>query len=160
MTEEREAYTIGFDLGGEVPAKPAGPQPFVDLVLTHRVIDGDSLHLTLDLGYSLRTEVDCRLMGIDAPERNTDAGKAVKQVVEHWIESTRKAGELLWISQQLDKYGRTLGDLQSRTSGELLTHYLRIYRLVRLYEGGTRHPWPDDELARIVVAAGVALRQT
>lgn len=46
-----------------------------------RVIDGDSYHLRIDLGFHAAVTVPVRLRGIDTPELNTDAGKAARQFV-------------------------------------------------------------------------------
>ena len=40
-----------------------------------RVVDGDTLHVILDLGFKIMHEEILRLKGIDAPEMSTTAGK-------------------------------------------------------------------------------------
>jgi len=48
----------------------------------HRVIDGDTFWLFVDLGYYSVSAVKVRLRGIDCPELNTDKGRAAKAFVE------------------------------------------------------------------------------
>lgn len=74
-----------------------------------RVVDGDTIRLNLDLGLHIWRTDNCRIAGINAPELNTVEGKV----------AAAAAGELLhagdavtFVSRQLDKYGRPLGDLQ------------------------------------------------
>jgi endonuclease YncB( thermonuclease family) len=50
-----------------------------------RVIDGDTYHLRLDLGFHVRMDIPCRLRGVDTPELTTEAGKAVRAVLVDWL---------------------------------------------------------------------------
>lgn len=43
-----------------------------------RVIDGDTVKVMVDLGFRLYREINLRLLGINAPELKTDAGKISK----------------------------------------------------------------------------------
>ena len=43
-----------------------------------RVVDGDTVDLIIDLGFDTSRNERFRLYGIDAPEMNTEAGKASK----------------------------------------------------------------------------------
>jgi micrococcal nuclease len=63
-----------------------------------RVIDGDTVVLDVDLGWNvwLRGQ-HCRLLGIDAPERYTDAGKRSKEYLDAII------GTELTIKTDVDK---------------------------------------------------------
>lgn len=115
-----------------------------------RVIDGDSQDILCDCGFHIMYRCTTRLIGIDAPERNTAAGKLVTSLVANWM--TIRAAKLLWFSHELDKYGRSLGDFAViGDSGhcETLTGYLRDKQVVREYEGGHREPWTEAELTAI-----------
>lgn len=74
----------------------------------NRVVDGDTVNLTIDLGFRLIYTANCRLAGINAPEMNTPEGKASKE----WL-----SGYLLpdltfdITSTGLDKYGRPIVEL-------------------------------------------------
>jgi micrococcal nuclease len=67
----------------------------------NRVIDGDTVNLTIDLGFRLTYTANCRLAGINAPEMNTDEGKTAKVALMQML-----GDEFLIDSTGLDKYGR------------------------------------------------------
>jgi len=89
-----------------------------------RVIDGDTVDLIIDLGFDTSRKERFRLYGIDAPEMNTQEGKAAKA----WLEDALMPLEAIYIQTiQLptkatrDKYGRflavmfsDLGDLPAK----------------------------------------------
>lgn len=54
-----------------------GPS-YVYRAALHRVIDGDSFHLRLDLGFHVGLTVPVRLRGVDTPEMSTAAGKLAR----------------------------------------------------------------------------------
>jgi endonuclease YncB( thermonuclease family) len=67
----------------------------------NRVVDGDTVNLTIDLGFRLTYTANCRLAGINAPEMNTDEGKVSKVALMQMLNS-----EFTIESTGLDKYGR------------------------------------------------------
>lgn len=81
-----------------------------------RVVDGDTLILICDLGWNISYKARCRLIGCNAPELSTEEGQAARAWV---IEQLRILGaaadgtgiEVMFISHQLDKYGRPLGQV-------------------------------------------------
>lgn len=96
-----------------------------------RVIDGDTLILLLDLGWHITYEARCRLVGCNAPELGTDEGNAAKAFVISllnrvgtWSPAPEGGGagaEVTFISHELDKYGRPLGQVVASTpQGETL----------------------------------------
>ncbi len=73
-----------------------------------RVVDGDTVDAEVDLGFDVRLSARFRLLGINAPEKNTDAGK----------KSLARLAELLPVGSSVvvqttkdkkEKYGRYLG---------------------------------------------------
>jgi endonuclease YncB( thermonuclease family) len=84
----------------------------------HRVIDGDTYELVVDLGFTVRVIVPIRLRGWNCPERNTEAGQlalryaeAVLSKAEIAIESFKgRQSFARWVA---DVYvdGRDVGDL-------------------------------------------------
>ena len=74
------------------------------------VVDGDTIHAALDLGFGVQVLETFRLDGIDAPEMNTAAGKASKA----WLLAAATTAKRLTIvsrklasdKQLTDKYGR------------------------------------------------------
>jgi len=79
-----------------------------------RVVDGDTVELMIDQGFSQFTRQTMRLYGIDAPEMNTRAGKEAKA----WLEDALMLLEAIYVQTiqlstkaKRDKYGRFLAVL-------------------------------------------------
>lgn len=73
-----------------------------------RHVDADTTEVEVDLGFDVRTRLTVRWAGIDAPERNTLAGKASLA----WLMDALPPGtscELRTIKDRKEKYGRYLG---------------------------------------------------
>lgn len=71
------------------------------------ITDGDTVVLDTDLGCDIRITQKCRLSGINAPEKNTKAGKDAKA----FLESLLKGHDEIVIKTYKDekeKYGRYL----------------------------------------------------
>jgi endonuclease YncB( thermonuclease family) len=81
-----------------------------------RVVDGDTVDVVIDLGFSTFRKERIRLYGVDAPEINTEAGKLAKGFVEGWFRDNAKffvetiVAEGKNVSKR-DKYGRYLGTI-------------------------------------------------
>ena len=67
-----------------------------------RVIDGDSLRIEVR-----GIQVECRLLGIDAPEWNQPGGTEAKAFVEEWIADGGTI-DLEYDKKRYGKYGRLL----------------------------------------------------
>lgn len=129
-------------------------RPFVYRVLSHEVIDGDTVRTELDLGFDLRITLLARIDGVDAPEKTTAAGKAVRDHVRQWCASQQS---LIAVSIAKDKYaGRYLAELHG-DFGPLADHLL-AEKLARHYDGSARKPWGEAELDAIEKRVA-ALRQ-
>jgi micrococcal nuclease len=79
-----------------------------------RVVDGDTVELMIDQGFSDFTEQKMRLYGIDAPEMRTEAGKEAKA----WLWEALQPLEAIYVQTiqlstkaKRDKYGRFLAVL-------------------------------------------------
>jgi endonuclease YncB( thermonuclease family) len=119
------------------------------------VIDGDTIAVALDLGWDVSINQSCRLFGIDAPEKSTAAGKAVKQVV---INKLADVKDITVESLERDKYaGRFIGQLW--LGNYTLTQWLLYNQLVKAYDGGKKQPWTQDELEAIADRCLVFLSQ-
>jgi micrococcal nuclease len=73
------------------PASAPGP---IDTVYRyratlHRVIDGDTYELTLDLGFHVSVTLPFRLYGWDCPELPTPAGTAATEKARHLFASAK-----------------------------------------------------------------------
>lgn len=72
-----------------------------------KVVDGDTIYCTLDLGFHTFTKQKVRFARIDTPELSTEEGKIVKSIVEEMI-----SGKSIIIrTEKQDKYGRWLGTI-------------------------------------------------
>jgi len=82
-----------------------------------KMIDGDTLKLQIDLGFSVHVVQTCRLVRIDAPEMNTMEGFKALQFVTGQL-ATATAVKVS--TSKPDKYGRWLVDFffQSPASGQ------------------------------------------
>lgn len=72
--------------------------------IVDRVVDGDTLVLLVDVGFSITIKEKFRLNYINAPELSTDQGQKVKQLVINKL--TGKSVEVS--CEGKDKYGRWL----------------------------------------------------
>ena len=82
-----------------------------------RVVDGDTIDVTLDLGFDILHKCRVRLYGIDTPEsrtRNLDE-KARGNMAGSFLEEAIEDGEKVIIQTKLKdsrgKFGRILGDV-------------------------------------------------
>jgi len=81
-----------------------------------RVVDGDTVELMIDQGFSQFTKQTMRLYGVDAPELRTKAGKEAKA----WLWDALQPLEAIYVQTiqletkaKRDKYGRFLAVLYS-----------------------------------------------
>ena len=79
-----------------------------------RVIDGDTIDASIDLGFDVKIKKRVRFMGINTPESRTrdleekKRGLAAKQRV---VELLDTAEEIQLISHGVGKFGRCLGEI-------------------------------------------------
>jgi len=74
-----------------------------------KVVDGDTVHLDVELGFDVRRRDSFRLFGINAPEMSTPEGVAAKD----WLIEALKPGLDMVTTHKDDreKFGRYLGTL-------------------------------------------------
>lgn len=81
----------------------------------HRIIDGDTVDVTIDLGFEMTTKQRIRLYGINTPETRTRdleekrRGKASKARLLELINSGDR--QIILQTLKRGKYGRILGKL-------------------------------------------------
>lgn len=113
-----------------------------------RVVDGDTIDVTVDLGWSMKLKERLRLSGVDTPEIHNkvenEAGKFVKGKVEDFFTENE---ELMITSKAYDrtgkvrgKYGRTLAEVFRLRDGECLNSYLLDEKL----------GWPVNDQGELV----------
>lgn len=96
-----------------------------------RVVDGDTVYVTLDLGWHISLHSSLRVAGIDCPEMNTPEGKAARARA---LEVLPVGQPVTVVSHKLDKYGRVLADVLLPGGGS--------YGEIMLREGHARvAPW-------------------
>ena len=76
-----------------------------------KVVDGDTLHVVVDLGLDTYQRQTIRLAGLNCPEMSTQAGKDAKAFVVAWFaaHASRNVFVLSTIKDKREKYGRYLG---------------------------------------------------
>ena len=81
----------------------------------NRIVDGDTIDVTIDLGFSININQRVRVAGIDSPEKRTRdaAEKALGLDATEWMtKRLEKAPELIIktaVEGSMGKYGRVLG---------------------------------------------------
>ncbi|MFF0754390.1 thermonuclease family protein [Streptomyces sp. NPDC004267] len=104
-----------------------------------RVVDGDTLDLDIDLGFSIRTTQRVRLEGVNTPEKNTAAGKKCTAWVQQWLDAH---GPTLTVqTHRREKYGRYLATLTT-ADGHALNTDLIDAGLAAPYDGTGPRPVP------------------
>ena len=86
-----------------------------------KVVDGDTLHVEIDLGLNITTYQTIRLWGVNTPEMSTAEGPVAKQFVIDWIKDKKLI--LTTLKDKREKYGRYLGillDLEGRSLNDAL----------------------------------------
>ncbi|MDD5670577.1 MAG: DUF1016 N-terminal domain-containing protein [Candidatus Omnitrophica bacterium] len=74
-----------------------------------KVVDGDTFHALIDLGFETTVAERVRLRRIDAPELVTAEGKAAKAYLEKIL--WRDQGRVVMQSRELDQHGRPIADV-------------------------------------------------
>lgn len=81
-----------------------------------KVVDGDTVDLRVDLGFSIFTEMRVRLYGINAPELNTQAGKDARA----WLLNKLLPNiTVRTIKDRQEKYGRYLAVLLDESGNSI-----------------------------------------
>ena len=114
----------------------------------NRVLDGDTIDVTIDLGFDLYKKERVRVAGVDTPEKRTRnlEEKALGIDATNWLkqklEETIKGDEELLIRTELKggvgKYGRLLGWLYVGDSDVSLNEQMITEGYAHAYDGGTK----------------------
>ena len=124
----------------------------------NRVVDGDTIDVTIDLGFELYKKERVRVAGVDTPEKRTRnlEEKALGIDATGWLKSkleeTIKGDEELIIRTELKggvgKYGRLLGWLYVGDSDVSLNEQMITEGYAHAYDGGTKNM--DLEALRVI----------
>ena len=118
------------------------------VVEINRVVDGDTLDVTIDLGFDLYKKERVRVAGVDTPEKRTkdDEEKALGYDATHWLEDKLNGAidgdDDLVIRTELvggvGKYGRLLGWLYIGDAEVSLNEMMITEGYAFPYDGGTK----------------------
>ena len=113
-----------------------------------KVLDGDTIDVTIDLGFDLYKKERVRIAGVDTPEKRTRdlEEKALGIDATNWLKEklteTIKGDEELTIRTELKggvgKYGRLLGWLYVGESNISLNEHMIEEGYAWEYDGGTK----------------------
>ena len=129
------------------------------VVKIDKVVDGDTIDVTIDLGFDLYKKERVRIAGVDTPEKRTrnleekalgvDATNWLKKKLEDTIAGE---GDELSIRTELvggtGKYGRLLGWLYVGDSDLSLNEQMITEGYAHAYDGGTKNM--DLEALRVI----------
>ena len=118
------------------------------VVKINRVVDGDTIDVTIDLGFDLLKKERVRIAGVDTPEKRTRdlEEKALGLDATAWmkehLEGAIKGDDELTIRTELKggmgKYGRLLGWLYVGESDVSLNEIMIEQGYAWAYDGGTK----------------------
>jgi len=118
------------------------------VVKINKVVDGDTIDVTLDLGFSLTKKERVRIAGVDTPEKRTrDKEEKILGIdATNWMKEklteTIKGDEELVIRTELKggvgKYGRLLGWLYVGDDEFSLNEQMITEGYAWAYDGGTK----------------------
>ena len=120
----------------------------------NRVVDGDTIDVTIDLGFDLHKKERVRIAGVDTPEKRTRdlEEKALGIDATNWLKDklteTIKGDEELVIRTELKggvgKYGRLLGWLYVGDDEFSLNEQMITEGYAWAYDGGTKQKNFED----------------
>ena len=129
----------------------------------NRVVDGDTIDVTIDLGFDLQKKERVRIAGVDTPEKRTrdKEEKALGIDATNWMKEklneALKGDDNLVIRTELvggvGKYGRLLGWLYVGASTVSLNEQMIEEGYAWAYDGGTKQK-DFEELREIRRAHG------
>ena len=94
-----------------------------------RCIDGDTIVAMVDLGFHTLSRQTFRLVGVNCPEMNTQAGKDAREFTDLWFMSSKQC-VIQTVKDKREKYGRYLArvfDADGRClNADLLTNNLAV----------------------------------
>ena len=129
----------------------------------NRVLDGDTIDVTIDLGFDLYKKERVRVAGVDTPEKRTrdleekELGIDATNWLKEKLESTLAGDDQLSIRTELvggvGKYGRLLGWLYVGDEDVSLNEQMITEGYAWAYDGGTKQK-DFEELREIRRAHG------
>ena len=125
-----------------------------------RVVDGDTIDISIDLGFDLTKKERVRLAGIDTPEKRTKDQKEKEmgyQATEFLEMHLMEAKKLTVKTEKEGKFGRMLGWLyKSETDTTSINQIMIDKGYAWAYDGGTKEKNLDDLMAKRDESNGVS----
>ena len=109
-----------------------------------KVVDGDTIDASIDLGFDISLEKRIRLAGIDTPESRTTNVKEKSMGLEskEWLKKTLEGAKDILIKTELpdstEKYGRIIGHLFINGQETSLNNQMIYEGYALAYDGGTK----------------------
>ena len=109
-----------------------------------KVVDGDTIDASIDLGFDISLEKRIRLAGIDTPESRTTNVKEKSMGLEskEWLKKTLEGAKDILIKTELpdstEKYGRIIGHLFINGQETSLNNQMITEGYALAYDGGTK----------------------
>jgi micrococcal nuclease len=109
-----------------------------------KVVDGDTIDASIDLGFDIALEKRVRLAGVDTPEsRTSDAnekkyGLEAKEWLKHHIENAQHILIKTELPDSTEKYGRIIGHLFVNDQESSLNDQMIVEGYAWTYDGGTK----------------------
>ena len=118
------------------------------VIKINRVVDGDTIDVTIDLGFDLYKKERVRVAGVDTPEKRTrdkeekalglDATKWLKEKLEGAVAGDDDLVIRTELVGGVGKYGRLLGWLYIGTADVSLNEQMIEEGYAWAYDGGTK----------------------
>jgi micrococcal nuclease len=104
-----------------------------------RVIDGDTIDVRVDLGFSIFTNTRFRLFGIDTPEKTSKIAevKEIAITATNFVKNAIEGKEITIESMNKDKYGRWLAKIHYG-EGPTINEQLVALGLAKAYFGDSK----------------------
>ena len=120
----------------------------------NRVLDGDTIDVTIDLGFDLYKKERVRIAGVDTPEKRTrdleekalgiDATNWLKEKLKNSIDGPDELSIRTELVGGVGKYGRLLGWLYIGDSNVSLNEKMIAEGYAWPYDGGTKQKNFED----------------
>lgn len=110
----------------------------------HKVVDGDTIDVDIDLGFDISLSKRVRLAGIDTPESRTkdEYEKKLGLETKEWLKKKLDGAKDILIKTELpdstEKYGRILGHLFINGGSTSINEEMISSGYAWIYDGGTK----------------------
>ena len=138
------------------------------VIKVNRVVDGDTIDVTIDLGFDLNKKERVRIAGVDTPEKRTrdkeekvlglDATAWMKEKLDGAIKGDDELTVRTELKGGMGKYGRLLGWLYIGDADLSLNELMITEGYAWAYDGGTKKK-DFEELREIRRANGTLVDQ-